>query len=467
MKKSALGPLFLLVATNLILGCAPSNKVVQLKDPSKPEQVDGNGNSQKPEPTPDTSPTPAEPGDGGDPVPTPPAIPTPTPIPDVSRVARIMCESQPYDGRAFNTLRADVFSSYIMPTITPYVNGRYVLRVKSPVPLQSNGREGFVVMRAQEDEFSPWKIYKSSANLLTQKADLQVLSNFEGPVYGSLHPYLDVYRNLKMEAQFLTANFKRSAYVYPNDKGTYIWENMKGSRIVLPFNASESFSPFFVGADDYVRFDQLSATGGALTQKFYNFDTKSTISLPAPIDSKDSQLFGYVNAAKTTIFWVEGRADGAWKIRSIGLRAGSKAVTITTLPGNPRSVVLPMVFLDHGETVLAFSEEESVRDTRGQASIVTATLHLVTASAKQLKVLNTQSIPYGDDFKMYAKPGSPEGILRNLFLEPISGKLYASNIPKGGLISFDLKNKSWGIHAMYESVFGCLNPQWGLEVPRD
>lgn len=467
MKKSAQGLIFLLLAFNLLSGCAPSSKSVQLKDPSKPDQVNGGSNSQKPEPTPDAPQAPEEPGDDGNVVP-PAPNPTPTPIKDVSRVARIMCETDRNGADRFNTLRADVVSTYIMPSLIPYLNGRNVAIVRSPVPLQSDGKQAIVIMHAQADQFSPWKIYKSTANLLTQKADLQLLSNFEGPSKDNQQfPYLWPYTALKMEPQFLTANFKRTAYVYPNDSGTYIWESLKGSRIVLPMNASNSLSPFFVGGDDYVRFDQLSPNGDALTQKFYHFDTKTTLSLPPPMDPQDSQLFGYVNAAKTALFWVEGRPDGTWKIRTLGLKAGSKAVILGAIPGNPKSIVLPMTFLDQGETVLAYTEEDRVLDNRGQALFKTASLHLVKASAAQLRILSTQSIPYAEDFMMFARPTNSDGVLRHLFLEPISGKLYASNIPKGGLISFDLKSKSWGVHAMYENAFGCLNPQWGLEVPRD
>lgn len=457
MKKSALGLIFLPLATHFILACSPSESI-HLRDSRPLNNFDEHESPKKPEPSPEPTPTPAEPGHGDDLLPTPP--------PQVSKVARIMCESQPLDARAFNTLRADVFSNYIMPTLTPYVNGRYVLRVKSPLPLQSNGEQAFLILRAQEDNFTPWKIYKSAADLLAYKGDLQLLSNFQGPVQSSLY----IYQSLKMESRLLAANIKRSAYVYPDDSGAYVWESLKGSRLLLPFSAETSFSPQFVGGDDYLRFDQLAANGNTLIQKFYHFDTKKTLSIPTPAEAKDSQLFGYINSAKNTLFWVEGRAEGTWKLRSMSLRPGAKAVTLTTLPGNPKSLVLPMVLFEHqGETILAYSEEEVAHDLKAQPYFKTSSLHLIKAGSKSLKLMDTQSIPYSDKFKMYVRSEQAfaQGVLRHLFLEPISGKLYASNIPKGGLVSFDLTSNSWEVHAMYESVFGCLNPQWGIEVPRE
>jgi hypothetical protein len=464
MKKStcALNSTLLfsvLLSASGMVGCSNSNNSVPLRDnTAAPAPGQQNKPGEKPgAPTP--TPTPGNP-----PTPIDEPKPTPTPTLVASRVARFICETQLSPSRSFNTLRGDSVNNFTMPSLVPAINGLKVNYVKSAVPLQSNGNTVFFVMRGQEDAFTPWKIYKATGNLLNSSASIQVLSNYEGiaPKGGY------AFENLKMDRRILGANVKRSAYVYPNDSGVYVWESLKGSNFAIPFNANESFNPTFVGGDDYVRFDQEN--GGVLTQKFYQFDNKKTLSLPSPADSRDHQLFGYVNAAKTTIFWVEGRPDGQWKLRMAPLNALSKGTTLGTLPGIASSVRLPMAFLDfQGDTTLAYNEEVTDMDRNGLPTLKTAVIHLVKASAKQAQITSSKSVPYSDEIKSMAQNSTVlgGGILAGVFLEPISGQLYATNLAGGGLASFDPRSNTWSAHGMVSSSWGCYNPEWGVEVTNE
>lgn len=470
MKKLILVIFF----AGLMVSCSDS-KTVNLRD-SQNSNVDERGNptpTPSPSPTvsPSPSPTPGTPGDdngdgddngGGDDRNTP--TPTPTPVLPSEKVARIYCESESTPVRSFLTLRSDVWTDYMMPTITPYIEDRYVVAVKSPVPLQSDGEQSFIIVRALEDDtLANWKIYKSNVNLPSARADLQPISNFGSPSQATGYAY----KNLKLEPTLVTANFKRTAYVYPNDSGAYVWENMKGTKMVLPFSANSSFSPFFTGADDYLRFDQNNGARTGLIQKLYNFNTKKTLSLPTPADSKDSQLFAYINDARTTVYWVEGRPETSWKIRSMGLGTSQRSATLLTLTGKNSNIALPMVFAElNGVVTLAYSEEELGQDKNRLPYLKEANLHLVKISQGKA---TDEVVAYSDELKNLTKNALDlnRGILRGLFFEPISGKFFASGLPVGGLASFDPKNNSWATHAMISSVFSCLNPQWGIEVPRD
>lgn len=459
MKKMTV---FLLLLTCLLTSCS-GPKTVALRETEPPPAKDQT-TPTKPSPSPGTSPSPQEPGSGGNgSLPNPTPNPDQPPLPNTGKVARIFCESQPVDARSFNTLRADVYSNFITPSVTSYVNGKPVTYVKSPQPLQSDGATALLILRAQEDFFSSWGIYKSSVDLYHSQAELQKISGFSKPAKNAQF----IYNQLKLENRILTANLKRTAYVYPNDKGAYVWENLKGSRFVLPFSAESSFSPQFVGDDAYLRFDNLTSGDRGLTQKFYHFDSKKTWSLPSPADRNDSQLFGHVNASKTTIYWIEGRPGSSWKLRSIGIKSGAKALTLATLPGNPQSLVLPVEMLSFkDETLVASLEEEVALNSHAQMYFKTASLHLLKVDSKKSQMISAKTTPYSEELTRMVKMETDfkQGLLRNLFYEPISGKLYASNIPKGGLVSFDFNKNSWSTHGMVGNVFGCLNPQWGLEV---
>ncbi len=457
MKRSSLnfsfsfliGSLFL---TNLMMGCSGSNGVVNLhnNNPALGHNTDKNADKN-----------PDKPAEGNKPV-----APAPSPTPTKEKIARIICESQPKDAMTFNTLRSDVVSSYVMPSLTFYVNNQSVLRVKSPVPLQSDGEQAFLVLRAQEDNFTPWKIYKTNADLLTSRGDLQVISNYQG-----LNQKADyAYQAVKLENRLLTANVKRTAYVYPNDTGTYIWESLKGTKFAVPFTADNAFSPSFTGGDDYLRFDQTAVGGITLIQKFYNFDSQKTLSLPMPDDSKDFQLFGYINTAKSAVFWAEGRPDGVWKLRSMSLNSLGKASTLGILPGNARNIILPMVITEsQGDLLVAYGEEELAQDQSNQLYLKTSVLHLVKASSELVKLTDIKTIEYPEEIKNTAKTQAtlPQGVLRSLFFEPISGKLYASIVSQGGLASFDFEKNTWETHAMVANIFGCLNPEWGIETTHE
>jgi hypothetical protein len=447
----------LILSTSFLVSCSDSNPV-NLRE-EKPPVAEGPGQT-KPEPTPGTSPAPENPGDDSGTLPTPPPAVSPTPTAPAGKVARIFCEATHEDSRSFYTLRSNVGSTFTMPSIVSYVDGHPAIRTKSPLPLQSNGAEVSGVLRAQEDFMSPWKIYRTSVDLVNARANLQLISNFAD----TSKKAQAAYDALKLENTFLAANHKRTAYFYPNSSGTYVWESLSGRNFTLPFSAESSFSPEFVGNDDYLRFDQAAANSQTLTQKFYSFDNKKTVSLPSPLESKDSQLFGYINSAKTAIFWVEGRPEGTWKLRSVGLAAGSKSVTLATLAGTPKSLVLPMVFFEqHGNVQLAYSEEESAQDRNGQVYFKTAALHLVKVNTG--KVLGNQSFAYSDELKalMTTPQDYNHGLLRSLFMEPVTGKLFASIIPKGGLVSFDPDTNTWETHGMLGRLYSCLNPHWGIE----
>lgn len=460
MKSSIRHFLFSLLVSLPFISCS-GPKSVKLQDPPAPAAPAPNLGPSKPQPTPagpESDPT--EPPVEGTPQPPPPSSPR-------GKVARIFCESQPGGGRSLNTLRADVVSNYTMPSITLFVNGSPISQVKAPVPLQSTNEKAFLILRAQEDFTLPWKIYKTTVDMYSTQGELQLLSTYERPSKSAQF----VYEMLKLENRFLAANAKRTAYVYPNNNGVYVWENLKGSKFSLPFNAETSYSPEFVGGDDYLRFDQLAEGGLALTQRFYHFDSKKTLVLPPPLTSKDSQILGSLDAQRSTLYWLEGRPDSAWKWRSVALKPGAKPRTVVTLPGNPRSLILPMVTFNPSgdETVLAYLEEDVSHERNGQAYYKTAALHLLTASARSGDLTGNRTISYTEDMKNLVRTEQDygQGLMRNLFLEPLSGRLYASNIPKGGLISFNPRTSSWEIHAMIGNVFGCLNPQWGVEVSRD
>lgn len=443
---------------SLIVGCSNSNSSVSLRDGGTPPPSTGNGPSEKPG-APNPTPTP---GDNTPDNPGTQPTPAPTPTPAATRVARFICESELQNARSFNTIRGDAVSNYMMPSLIPTVNGHSVNYAKSPVPLSSNGTTVTFLLRAQEDDFTPWKVYKATGNLLSSSANLQVLSSYQGvPPKGGY-----AYENLKLDRRILAANSKRSAYLYPTSSGTYTWESLKGSSFTVPFNADSAFNPTFIGGDDYLRFDQERNGGPTLTQKFYSFNSKKTISLPSPADSRDNQLFGYINAQKTTVFWVEGRPEGTWKVRAMGLSSG-KSSTLGTLPGTSAAFRLPMVFVDYqGESLLAYNEEQVGADKNGNAVLKTAVIHLVKVSSKLMKITGDKTIPYSDELKTSASTPQAlaEGILSGLLFEPISGDLYAPILTAGGLASFGLESNTWKTHGMVAKVYGCFNPEWGVEV---
>lgn len=454
--------LSVLLFASFMVGCSDSNKSVQLRD-SAPAPAPGSENNpgEKPGTEPAPAPTPEAPGEE----------PIPGPIPGEpglgsNRVARFICETQKVESRSFNTMRGDAISNFQMPSIVPYFNGKPFTWVKSAIPLQSNGNTVFFVMRGQMDPFSPWKIYKATGRLLDSAANVEVLSNYPGlPSKGGY-----AYENLNMGRDVLSANVKRTAYLYPANDGTYTWENLKGSKLTVPFKANRSFNPTFIGSDDYLRFDQEGSSSGAITQKFYHFDSKKTISLPSPAESRDSQVFGYIDVSKKNLFWVEGRPESSWKVRMSSLSNPSKGVTIGTLPGEASAIRLPMTFMDRGgETILAYAEELRGTDQTGRVFLKSAAIHLVKVSATQAKITSEKAISYSDEIKNSAAMEAVvrSGILAGLFLEPLSGRLYAINLPNGGLVSFDLNGNFWRVHGGVSISYGCYNPQWGVEVTNE
>jgi len=453
----------LLLSASLVVGCAENDKSVSLRDTTT---APGNDNipGEKPS-TPVTKPTPAE-----DILPGPITTPTPKPIPTparASRVARFICEGETKNARSFNTLSGDAISTYQMPSLVPYINGKPIMYSKAAVPLQSNGEVVNFIMRGQEDAFASWKIYKATGNILSSRANLQILSNYPGfPPKGGY-----AYENLKIGRDVLGANVKRTAYLYPANDGTYTWRSLAtDNSFTVPFNASNSFNPTFIGGDDYLRFDQERAGLGVLTQKLFHFDSKRIISLPAPADSRDSQLFSHVNGSKTTVFWIEGRPNEVWKIRAMSLSSPGSGKTVGTLPGNPAAIRLPMTFIDTpSSTLLAYVEEEVGVDRAGRAVLMTSALHLISASAKQAAITNTSVASYPEALKNTALEAAAMygGILGGVFYEPISGRLYSSILSAGGLASYDFNTNTWRTHSMIARTFGCFNPQWGIEVTHE
>lgn len=454
----------ILISASLVVGCSEANKSVSLRDANQAPNGGNNTPGEKPG-SPVATPTPGQnnPGTPGE-EPTP--APTATPAPVVTRTARFICEGETKNSRSFNTLSGDAVPNFQMPSLVPYINGQPLMYSKAPVPLQSNGEVVTFIMRGQEDAFTPWKIYKATGNILDSRANLQVLSTYPGfPPKGGF-----AYENLKLGRDILGANVKRTAYLYPAESGTYTWENPStGKSFSVPFNANTSFNPTFIGGDDYLRFDQERDGLGVLTQKFYHFPSTTIISLPAPADSRDSQLFGHVNGSKTTLFWIEGRPNGVWKIRAMTL-GSSSAVTVGTLPGNAAAIRLPMTFIDTPTTtLLAYAEEEVGVDKSGRSFFQTAVLHLVSASAKQVKITADTAVPYSDELKNTALEAAAMngGILGGVIYEPISGRLYSPVLSAGGLASFDLNSRTWRTHGMVARIFGCFNPQWGVEVTHE
>ncbi len=445
----------------LVTGCSNGNKSVALRDgtatPVPGEQTKPSNPGGQPGSTPAPLPSP---GDGTNPgAPDTPPTPTPTPAPAAKPVARFLCEGAM--SKSFNTLRGDAAPNFQMPSLTPSVNEIPMYWVSTGTPLQSDGNTMFFIMQGQEQFQGPLKIYRSTANLLSGAATAQVLSNFPGvPPLGGFP-----YENLKMSRHILSANWKRTAYLYPATDGTYTWESLKGSKFTVPFNANESFNPEFIGGDDYLRFEQESS--GTLTQKFYNFNTKKTFSLPDPVDSKDSQLFGYIDAAKKNLFWVEGHLGGPWKIRMTSVSSPTKATTLGTLSGS--AVRLPMTFADRGgETVLVYIEEQLGTDSRERTFLKSGTIHVVGISAGQAKITSEKTVSYSDEIKN--SPMNPRaienGVLSGLFVDPMSGRIFSSFSAVGGLVSFDLNSFSWRTHGAL-SGSACNNPAWGIEVTNE
>jgi len=452
--------LSILLFASFVVGCSDSNKNVQLRDGTQtPAPGSGNNPGEKP----GTSPTPVPPQGPGTPGEEPIPV-APTPVSD--RVARFICETQSADSRSFNTMRGDAISNFQMPSIVPYFNGMPFTWVKSAVPLKSDGNTVFFIMRGQMDQFSEWKIYKATGRLLDSAASVQVLSNYPGvPNKGGY-----AYENMNLNRDVLGANVKRDSYVYPANDGTYTWENVKGSKLTLPFNANRSFNPTYIGGDDYLRFDQEGSDSGVITQKLFSFPNKKTISLPSPAQSRDSQVFAYIDAAKKNIFWVEGRPDGSWKVRTASLSNPGKGVTLGALPGDAASIRLPMTFLERGgETILAYGEEVRGTDQYGRITLKNASVHLVKVSTSQAKILSDKTVPYSDEIKNGALMEAVirTGILGGFFVEPLSGRLYAINLPNGGLVSFDLNGNVWRVHGGVSISYGCYNPQWGIEVTNE
>lgn len=452
-----------LLSAVLVAGCSNDNKSVALRDgtatPAPGEQTKPSNPGEKPGSSPVPLPSPGDVTNPGAPGTQP--TPTPTPAPVTTRVARFMCEGAM--SKSFNTLRSDAVANFQMPILSPAVGNFPMNWVSSAVPLQSDGNTVFFVMQGQEQLGSPLKIYRATGNLLSGVANVQVLSSFAGvPAQGGFP-----YENLKLSRRVLSANWKRTAYLYPATDGTYTWESLKGSKFTVPFNANDSFNPEFIGGDDYLRFEQERQGYGTVTQKFFNFVTKKTFSLPDPLDDKDSQLFGYIDSSKKNLYWVEGRLDGTWKIRMTSVSSPTKGVTVGTLSGT--SVHLPMTFVDRGsETVLTYVEEQFATDDRNRLFLKSGAIHVVKVSASQVKITSEKTVPYSEEIKNGSLNPTvlAGGVLNGLFVDPISGRVFSTFSAVGGLVSFDLNSYSWRTHGAI-SGSACYNPAWGIEVTNE
>jgi hypothetical protein len=129
-----------------------------------------------------------------------------------------------------------------------------------------------------------------------------------------------------------------------------------------------------------------------------------------------------------------------------------------------------MTFIDTpSTTLLAYVEEEVGADKAGRSFMQTAVLHLISASAKQVKITADTAIAYSDELKNTALDPAVMrgGILGGVFFEPTSGRLYSTILSAGGLASFDLNSNTWRTHGMIAISYGCFNPQWGVEVTHE
>ncbi len=395
------------------------------------------------------------------PTPVPPNEPSPSPDPGTQeKVARIYCLDQSSRNSMLNTLRADVVESYPMPGIRFFSsNGVRALDVKAPVPLLSNGRDSSLLVKAQLGSMtSPWAFYKADVDLLKQDGVLEILSKY------SDEPNQFIYNQLKLPIKMADANLSRNAIVYPDDKGTYIVQNLPAKgKVALPFSARTSSNPRFV-RDTWIVLDQ-GTQSGTLTQKFYSLKSGKTTSLPSPGRSRHHQLFGYVTP-QGTFFWLEGLPGESWKLKALN---NGRTTEIASLQGNINDLHLPFGVFEKDQTVyIAYVEENISISDRGQFYVKTGLLHLMKISS-ELKVSAHKKVEYAAALSSMVEINKTQQqapiLLRSLFFEPLSNQLYASIVVQGGLTSYNLTDDTWSIHA---SLYpGCLTPGWGVEILND
>jgi hypothetical protein len=451
MLKNGSSLISLLLSVALFVACTSSSSV-PLQGPSNPPGKNPGEQGGEAQPTPTPSPNPS---------PTPGKEPSPTPPPASQKVARVYCTGNPSGNSSLHMLPANASENFYINEVRLFTaDGTKAEDLKNPTPLTSDGIESFLIVKAKmiAKQNEPWKIYKAHVDILKKDGTLELLSTSaeEANQYA--------YDQLKLVANTLGANGSRNAYVYPNSKGGYVLEDMSGGKSVLPFTAESSSNPQFSG-NSWIAFDQ-EARNYSIVQKFYSVKSGKTVSIPSASESRDYQLSGFVSS-KGTFFWIEGRPSNGWKLKS---SSSGSAVTVASLAGSVKNIVLPAVIFErNGQVNLAYLEEDIAFDTRAKPFVKTGLLHVLTLSSS-LKVLDNKSIEYSEDLKnmILKNIGDQQApkLLRSLFFEPLSGQLYTSVVAMGGLASYNLEEGSWALHGSND-FNGCLNPAWGVEVPRE
>jgi hypothetical protein len=452
MKSSALSfPLKILVSGLFMIsfsGCTSSSSV-PLAPATPPPAAPGQPGEQKPDPSP-------TPGDGTQPTPGPgQPTPTPTPAPVKTTAARIFCMPNAGDSAypQIASLRGDAVENYKGFNISFQLkDGTKAAGVRYPVALQSDRRQSTALVEATfSGDDTHYKIYKSVINLSSGLGTLELISS--NTTVPNKFPYIS--DNLDIPMKFMDANQSKTAFVYPNDRGTFVLASDKGGKTSLPFSSDHYANPKFSG-DAYIAFDQ-QISGYKIAQKFYAVKSGKTVSVGSASDSRDYQLFGFASS-QGGYFWFEGRPGNGWKIKA---SRGSGATTVATLSGSASDIKLPgVIFERHGQVYAAYLEEQIGTNKQGGFEAKIGRMHIIKISSS-FKVLDSKTVEYSDRMKRMLVPGTHDPvILGDLFFEPISGQLFASIPRKGGLASYDLDNETWNLHAILDT---CLNPSWGIE----
>ena len=426
----------------VFVACTSSSSVPLQGPATAPTNPGESGGEAKPTPAPSATPKP------GEPTPTP----APTPAPVANLYPRIYCTTVGVSAQSISSMPGSASEDFIPSSIDFLLeDGTKANYIKFPVALKSDLRDGTAILKAGfENSSDPQKIYKAKIDFVTGHAVIKLLSSYSNEPNG--YPYIP--QNLGLPLSVLAANDSKTAIVYPNDRGNYILESLtSGTKSLTSISAEFHANPRFI-RDAWLVFDQ-QVSNYKVTQKFYSVKSGKTSSLSP---SEDYQLAGYVSTNGTK-FWIEGRPRSGWKLKTDG---SSKSSTIMMLPGSGNDILIPAVFFEKdGKVHLAYLEEKIIPDQKGILYVKTGVLHILEISSS-LKVSESKTVEYSDRIKqLIARPRtSTMELLRGLMYEPIEGKVYASNFSAGGLVSYNLDKKSWGIHATREY---CYYPSMGIE----
>jgi hypothetical protein len=437
---------FLSLALSLLFFAAcTSSSSVPLSDPAPPPTNPGeHGGEAKPSPTPSPTPdqgqNPGEPGKPGE----PPKVVT-------EKFTRVYCSASFDDSTVAISGRVDGAPNYKMANINFVAeNGQQASKIKAPVGLHSDGRDGKMILKAQfGDHNAPWKLYMADVDFLKQQGTLKPLSSSTTEPF----PFHYANGNLNLPLKVAAANIGGNTFVYPDDKGTYVLQKSDGSKTVLPIGSGTYGNPKF-SRDSWVAFDQVGST---ISQRFYSIKSGKITAVASASSGSDYQLFGFVSS-QGNFYWVEGRPGKDWKLRTSN---GNKSTTLGTLPGVSKDINIPMeIYEDGGQVKVAYTEEKIEADPTGKMIVKKGILRILTVSSSGK--LSDKNYEYPERIKAMVNPSNIPSAYRLLtgpFYDPLTKQVYMTATTQG-LTSFDPANDSWDVHGTGDT---CVYPTLSTE----